>query len=111
MESFKAAIIGGSSVYNILDNIKDIINVQTPFGNSQPFAIGYIGNNKVVYTNRHSLPGTKNFAHALPPHRINYKALIFAIAKLRIRNIIAVLSVGSLKKEYKIGSFLFLTSS
>lgn len=105
-EKIDIAIIGGSAVYGVIDKVEEIVNFQTPFGISQPFAIGYIGKSKVVYTNRHSLPGSKEFAHSIPPHRINSKALIFSIAKLKIKKIISILSVGSLKKEYKIGSFL-----
>jgi 5'-methylthioadenosine phosphorylase len=103
---FKLAIIGGSGAYNLLDDIEYIKNFETPFGISQPFAIGYIGNKRIVYTNRHSLPGSKNFGHDIPPHRINSKALIFSIAKLKIKKIISILSVGSLRKEFAIGSFI-----
>jgi len=42
----------------------------------------------------------------VPPHLINYRANIFALKKLKIKDIFSFNSVGSLKKKIKPGDFL-----
>lgn len=102
----KIAIIGGSGIAKIFKGEKDIIHVKTPFGISQPIAILEIEGKEVLFTNRHAMPGSKSFEHAIPPHRINSRALIYSLAKEGAERIIALNSVGSLSYENKIGSFL-----
>jgi len=104
----KIAIIGGSGIRKIFENEKEIVNLQTPFGISQPIAIYELNNKSILFTNRHALPGTKSFEHAIPPHKINAKAMVYALAKLGAVRILSINSVGSLRKELKIGSFVIL---
>ena len=104
MSKINVAIIGGSGLTKLFKDIKEIKHILTPFGISQPLAISEINNKKVLYTNRHSLPGSFEFAHVLPPHLINYRAMIYAIAKLGVKRIIAINSVGALKRDFKISS-------
>jgi 5'-methylthioadenosine phosphorylase len=105
----KIAIIGGSGIANLFKTESKILHVDTPFGISQPIATYSINGKDVLFTNRHALPGSKSFEHALPPHRINSRALIYGLAKLGARRIIAINSVGALKKELNIGSFAIIT--
>lgn len=42
----------------------------------------------------------------IPPHKINHKANIFGLKKLKVKNIFSFNSVGSLKKKIKPGYFL-----
>lgn len=105
----KIAIIGGSGAGEIFDNRVDTFLINTPFGISQPIALYYVEKKEILFTNRHALPGSKYFDHIMPPHRINSRALIYALAKLGASRIIAINSVGSLKKEIEIGSFALLS--
>ncbi len=105
----KIAIIGGSGITKIFENKKEILHVNTPFGISQPIALYESEDKEILFTNRHALPGSKSFEHVIPPHRINSRALIYALAKLGASRIIAINSVGSIKKEHKIGDFILIT--
>lgn len=91
------AIIGGSGLYNLLDE-PDTVEVQTPYGMpSSGIDIGKIKGVEVAFIPRH---GKK---HTIPPHRVNYRANIWALNKLNVKRIIGVNAVGSLKKEYMPG--------
>jgi Purine nucleoside phosphorylase len=109
MDKIKLAIIGGSGLTKIFKEIEEIKHILTPFGVSQPLAISKVGNVRIVYTNRHSLPGSFEFAHVVPPHLINYRAMIYSLAKLGVKRIIAINSVGALRKEFKISSLALPT--
>ena len=56
-------------------------------------------NGNAIFLQRHGEP-------AVPPHKINHQANIEAIKNLRVDNIIAINSVGSLKTALKPGSFV-----
>lgn len=91
-------IIGGSGLYNILDNptSKDI---DTPFGKpSGNVEIGKIDGIEVAFIPRH---GKK---HTIPPHRVNYRANLWALKSLGVERVIAVNAVGSLKEELPPGT-------
>tara|TARA_E500000178_G_C16970155_1_gene730520 strand:- start:726 stop:1598 length:873 start_codon:yes stop_codon:yes gene_type:complete len=95
-------IIGGSGLYS-LDGIKNIksVKVTTPFGPpSSKINITEYKKLKVIFLPRH---GSN---HSIPPHKINYKANIFALKKLGVTDIISISAVGSLKNNHKPGEFL-----
>lgn len=93
-------IFGGSGFYSLLDQAEQRI-IDTPFGRpSSPVTIGKIGSKDVAFIARHGLK------HEYPPHKIPYKANIYALHELGVRQIIAPAAVGSLKKEIKPGEFL-----
>lgn len=93
---FKIAIIGGGSLFglHILGKTKPK-KIFTPYGRVDYYLI-----DNVILINRHGLK--KN----IPPHKINYRANIFALKKLGIKYIFSFNSVGSLKKEIKPGQLL-----
>ncbi len=93
-------IFGGSGFYSLLENAvsKD---VETPFGKpSSGIAIGKIGDRDIAFIARH---GER---HQYPPHKIPYKANIWAFKELGVDRIISPSAVGSLKKDVKPGDFL-----
>jgi 5'-methylthioadenosine phosphorylase len=93
-------IIGGSGLYSLLEDAEQM-RLETPFGSpSSPIATGKIGKHEVAFLARHGP------AHELPPHRIPYKANIWALAELGVDRIFATAAVGSLKKEIKPGEFV-----
>ncbi len=93
-------IIGGSGLYNIMDS-KESINVDTPYGNtSDKIEVGKINNVDVAFLPRH---GKK---HTIPPHKVNYKANIFALHKLGVERIIGLNAVGSLNEDYNPGDIV-----
>lgn len=96
------AIIGGTGVYdpNILENIIDQ-EVITPYG-SVKFKVGEYAGKKVAFIPRHGSD------HSIPPHLINYRANIWAIKKIGVKNIIATTAVGSLNLDMKPGDFVLV---
>ncbi len=93
-------IIGGSGLYNIMDN-KELMNIDTPYGNtSDKIEVGKINNIDVAFLPRH---GKK---HTIPPHKVNYKANIFALHKLGVERIIGLNAVGSLNEDYHPGDIV-----
>ncbi len=95
-------IIGGSGLY-ALDGLKNtkLKNISTPFGpTSSSLHISNYKNLKIVFLPRHGLN------HTIPPHKINYKANIYALKKYGVTDIVSVSAVGSLKKIHKPGDFI-----
>ena len=97
-------IIGGSGLYNIegLSNNK-WQTISTPFGKtSDKIYSAQYSTLKIMFIPRHG----RN--HQLPPHRINYRANIYALKKLCVTDIISISAVGSLKKNHKPGDFILV---
>jgi 5'-methylthioadenosine phosphorylase len=93
-------IFGGSGFYSLFEEAEKR-GVETPYGKpSSKITIGKVGNNDVAFIARH---GEK---HEYPPHKVPYKANIYAMKQLGVERIIAPAAVGSLKPEIKPGDFL-----
>ena len=102
MENKKAniGIFGGSGFYSFLENIEEV-NIKTPYGNpSDNLFLGNIHGKSVAFLPRH---GRK---HSVPPHKINYRANLWAMKELGVTRIISPCAVGSLQKEIKPGDFV-----
>jgi 5'-methylthioadenosine phosphorylase len=95
-------IIGGSGFYDFLSNPTELA-VQTPF-KSEPVVLysDEIDGKKIFFLPRH---GT---GHSIPPHRINYKANIFALHLKGITRVITTSAVGSVDLSIKPGSYVIL---
>lgn len=93
-------VFGGSGFYNFLENIEEI-NIKTPYGSpSDNLFLGKIDGVFVAFLPRH---GRK---HSIPPHKINYRANLWAMKELGVTRIISPCAVGSLQKEIKPGDFV-----
>jgi 5'-methylthioadenosine phosphorylase len=93
-------IFGGSGFYDFLKDITEV-GVDTPYGEpSAPIALGHIENRSVAFLPRH---GPK---HELPPHKINFRANLWALKELGVARIIGPCAAGSLKEEVKPGDFV-----
>ena len=93
----EVGIIGGSGVYDpsIFEDTREL-NIDTPFGSpSDNVIIGRLGEKEVAFLSRHGR------GHLYSPTKVNYRANIFALKKLGVKNIIGVCAVGSLKEEIK----------
>jgi len=92
-------IIGGSGFYQFLEGKE--IAVTTPYGQpSDKILISEYEGRKIAFLPRH---GKK---HSFPPHKINYRANLFALKKLGVKHILAPCAVGSLKPKIKPGHFV-----
>lgn len=91
----KLAIIGGTGL-SVLDGltISEQHSVSTPFGlPSSDIAEGELHGKVVFFLPRH---GAK---HTIPPHKINYRANIWALHHLGVERIIAVAAVGGIRSD------------
>jgi 5'-methylthioadenosine phosphorylase len=100
MATAEIGVFGGSGFYSFLEDVEER-EVETPFGApSAPIAIGNIGGKSVAFLPRHG----KN--HQLPPHRIPYRANVWAMRELGVRRIIGPNASGALTAELALGEFV-----
>jgi 5'-methylthioadenosine phosphorylase len=91
-------IIGGSGFYSFLDD-PELVEVETPFGSpSAPLAIGRLSGRSVAFVPRHG------HEHQYPPHRVNYRANLWALRSVGVRQVLAPSAVGSLDPDLGPGS-------
>ncbi|MFH1601759.1 MAG: S-methyl-5'-thioadenosine phosphorylase [Candidatus Shapirobacteria bacterium] len=95
-------IIGGSGFYDLATSLREI-RIETPYGpHSGKIALGKISGRTVAFLPRHGRE------HVIPPHKINYRANIWALKSLGVSRILTFHAVGSLQKEIKPGDFIVL---
>jgi 5'-methylthioadenosine phosphorylase len=93
-------VFGGSGFYSFLESTEEV-SVDTPYGpTSDRLVIGEIEGRRVAFMPRHGRH------HALPPHRIPYRANLWAMRELGARRIIGPTASGSLKPELAPGAFV-----
>ena len=93
-------VFGGSGFYSFLDNV-ETIDADTPYGKpSAALTIGEIGGVRTAFLPRH---GVK---HELPPHRINYRANLWAMKAAGVRRIIGPCASGALRPDLALGEFV-----
>ena len=87
------AVIGGSGLYALLTDAVEQ-KVDTPFGEpSDPLTIADVAGRPVAFLPRHGRD------HRFPPHRINYRANLWALRSVGVRQILAPCAVGGLRTE------------
>jgi 5'-methylthioadenosine phosphorylase len=93
-------VFGGSGFYSFLDDVREI-EVQTPYGEpSSPLLVGEVAGRTVAFIPRH---GTK---HQFPPHRINYRANLWAMKEAGVKRVLGPCAVGSLRADVEPGHFV-----
>jgi 5'-methylthioadenosine phosphorylase len=93
-------VIGGSGFYEFLDSA-DEITVETPFGRpSDPLVIGEVAGRRVAFLPRHGRD------HRFPPHRIPYRANLWALRSVGVRQVLAPSAVGSLTAAHGPGALV-----
>ena len=94
------AVIGGSGFYEFLENAEEV-KTDTPFGPpSDPIAVGEVAGKRVAFLPRHGRD------HRFPPHKIPYRANLWALRSLGVRRILAPSAVGSLTPSYGPGTLV-----
>ncbi|VAW93563.1 S-methyl-5'-thioinosine phosphorylase [hydrothermal vent metagenome] len=91
------AIIGGTGLTKINSlNIVRHDTVDTPYGApSSALSFGEVSGQGVVFLARHG----KN--HTIPPHKVNYRANIWALHQAGVSNVIAVNAVGGITSQHQ----------
>ena len=93
-------VFGGSGFYSLLDDVREI-KVDTPYGPpSDSFFLATVGGRKVAFLPRHGR------RHTIPPHRINYRANVWAMRSLGVKAVISPCAAGSLQLAVEPGHFV-----
>ncbi len=93
-------VFGGSGFYDFIDN-PEVVKVDTPYGcPSSEITIGTVAGKRVAFMPRHGKD------HSIPPHKINYRANVWAFKSLGIQRVICPCAAGSLQAHIKPGDFV-----
>ncbi|MCW2760635.1 MAG: S-methyl-5-thioadenosine phosphorylase [Marmoricola sp.] len=96
----QVAVIGGSGFYEFLES-PTAVTVSTPYGDpSAPIAVGEVDGRAVAFLPRHGA------GHEFPPHRINYRANMWALRSLGVQQVLAPCAVGGLQPETRPGTLV-----
>jgi 5'-methylthioadenosine phosphorylase len=96
----QVAVIGGSGFYEVLDGAEEV-DVSTPYGDpSAAVTVGDVHGTAVAFLPRHGK------GHAFPPHLINYRANIWALRSLGVRQVLAPCAVGGLRADVAPGDLV-----
>jgi 5'-methylthioadenosine phosphorylase len=77
------------------------MTIETPFGlPSDPLTIGSVAGRRVAFVPRHGRD------HRYPPHRIPYRANLWALRSVGVRQVLAPSAVGSLTTSYGPGTLV-----
>jgi 5'-methylthioadenosine phosphorylase len=94
------AVIGGSGLYALLEGAEEH-QIDTPYGApSDPITVANLAERRVAFLPRHGRD------HRFPPHRIPYRANIWALHHIGVHQIVAPCAVGGLRPELGPGSFV-----
>ena len=93
-------VFGGSGFYSLLDDVREV-KVDTPYGPpSDSFFRASVAGREVAFLPRHGR------RHTIPPHRINYRANVWAMRSLGVKAVISPCAAGSLQLHVKPGDFV-----
>lgn len=95
-EDTKIAIIGGSGLSELpfLRNRRQA-TVATPYGEpSAEFLIGEYQGRQVVFMQRHGIE------QRIPPHKINYRANLWALKSMQAQTVVAVAATGGIQAQF-----------
>ncbi|HLO97649.1 MAG TPA: S-methyl-5'-thioadenosine phosphorylase [Fimbriimonas sp.] len=86
-------IFGGSGFYSLLKDVEEV-KIDTPYGAPSDSAfLATIEGRKVAFLPRHGRH------HTIPPHKVNYRANVWAMRALGCDAIISPCAAGSLQKH------------
>lgn len=97
------AIIGGSGFYAFFDDAADVrhVEVDTPYGPpSGTITVGTVAGRTVAFLPRHGV------GHRFPAHKVPYRANLWALRSIGVRQVIGPCAVGSLVSRYDPGTLV-----
>jgi 5'-methylthioadenosine phosphorylase len=93
-------VFGGSGFYSLLSDVREV-KVDTPYGApSDAVMLATVNGRKVAFIPRHGRD------HTLPPHKVNYRANVWALRSLGVQAVISPCAAGSLQRHVEPGSFV-----
>ncbi len=99
--SAEIGIFGGSGFYEFAEGSIEEIKVDTPYGPpSDKIALMTVAGRKIAFLPRHGK------SHSLPPHKVPYRANLWALKSLGVTRVLAPSAVGSLQSHIAPGDFV-----
>lgn len=99
-DTAEIGVFGGSGFYSLLEDVREI-KVDTPYGPpSDSLFLAEVAGRRVAFLPRHGR------RHTIPPHRINYRANVWAMKSLGVKAAISPCAAGSLQLHVKPGDFV-----
>lgn len=93
-------VFGGSGFYEFLEDVEEI-RLETPYGPpSAAIRVGEVEGRRVAFMPRH---GDR---HELPPHKVNFRANVWAMREAGVRRIVGPCACGSLQPGLGPGTFV-----
>lgn len=91
-------VIGGTGLYALLDEFEEV-TVPTPYGEpSDPLVVGEVSGRRVAFLPRHGRD------HRYPAPTVPYRANLWALRSLGVRQVLAPSAVGSLRVDHGAGT-------
>jgi purine nucleoside phosphorylase len=103
LEKNRVAIIGGTGLEGLFQSVPRT-KLKTPYGVVPSIITGAVENRNVILPPRHGIN------HALPPHRVNYRANVYALHGMGVNRILATNAVGAINPSMKPGDIVGMTS-
>jgi len=92
------ALIGGTGLTDLGERVGSVAT-ETPFGApSAPLSVIAAGAVRLLFLPRHGNP------HCLPPHKVNYRANMWALREAGADHVLAVSAVGGITERYAPGT-------
>lgn len=102
MPTAELGVFGGTGFYSFLDAV-DEVQVETPYGPpSAPVTIADVEGRRVAFLPRHGR------GHELPPHRIDFRANLWALKEVGVTRVLGPCACGALDATLALGEFVVL---
>jgi 5'-methylthioadenosine phosphorylase len=99
-DTAEIGVFGGSGFYSLLDEVREV-KVDTPYGApSDSVFLADVEGRPVAFMPRHGR------RHTIPPHKINYRANVWAMRSLGVKAVISPCAAGSLQLAVRPGDFV-----
>jgi 5'-methylthioadenosine phosphorylase len=99
-DAAEIGVFGGSGFYSLLEDVREV-KVDTPYGPpSDSIFLAEVAGRRVAFLPRHGR------RHTIPPHRIDYRANVWAMRTLGVKAVISPCAAGSLQREVAPGDFV-----
>lgn len=94
------AIIGGTGLTHLNGlELERREVVYTPYGEpSGPLTHGVFAGRRVVFLARHG------YAHTIAPHKVNYRANLWALKSIGVARVVAIAAVGGIRSDLRPGT-------
>lgn len=100
MDRAEIGVFGGSGFYSLLEHVREV-KVDTPYGPpSDSVFLADVAGRKIAFLPRHGRH------HTIPPHKLNYRANVWAFRSLGVKAVISPCAAGSLQAHVEPGHFV-----